>query len=90
MSYQEAAGRCAGYIRLKGHTKSTPASKINAVRAIRSYLAQLLHEELLRTPTPSGSAAGNSRRGLDDGERRGFVFSCVSMEIERQELASSR
>lgn len=60
------AGRCAGHIRLKGHTKSTLASysTINAVRAIRSCLAQLLHEELLRTPTPPGSAAGNTKRGL--------------------------
>jgi len=62
----------------------------STINAIRSCLAQLLHEELLRTPTPPGSAAGNSRRGLGDGEGRRFVFWCVSTEIERREPATSR
>jgi len=90
MSYREAADRCAGYIRLKGHTESTLASKHDK-HAIRLCLAQLLHEELLRTPTPPGSAAGNSRRRLGDGDGRGrFVFWCISTEIERREPATSR
>lgn len=73
-------GRCAGHIRLKGNTESA----LTRSRAIRSCLAQAYYARGVIT-----YAYGRGRNAREEGARAlgvggGFVFRCVSTEIERR------
>lgn len=89
MSCRKVAGRCADHIRLKGHTKSTLASKHDKRGARDSLVPRPTSTWGVITYAYASGARPQETRGEDlvtAGEGgEGFVFWCVSMEIECRE-----